>query len=872
MAKLINTQNQVVNGPDDAASIQDALASGYKLATPENLKELENQQKFGEGVGNEVKAGALGAANAATFGAAAVGLDKTGVLPQEDQNQLTERNPIASGVGTAAGILGSSLALPGEGAVGAVRAGSEAIAEHVASALPETASKVLNYAKGVGTEALGSAIEGSAYGLGNSVAEGDLGDPQLNSEKIMANMGSGALIAGIIGGGVGSLKGLLPKTPVSLEEELSGQAATPGMNAQVDAVNGHIDTLKEHMPEWAPQLSNLQETLGGDTAIGLHTSLDNARDFISDLPSSSVEQEAAKQALSDNLTEHLGNADVWGDNVASLEAPKGEPGRQLLTKVVSSFTGVSKDALDLRLNNPEAFAAAPSPIEFAQKFKTTMEDTKQQLSDDSTASFNMVKNANLSVPLADITNPLKKAADALDARASSVNSGVAKDLYNQIAKLTTFADESGQINLTHAWEIKKDIQDEISSLFRGGRNHAGGILSDMRTEVQNVLKAKVPGYTEHMAELHADAKTFNELGNKFTNPKSIEAFAKRVGRGTENNTFEKQALAKFDARMGTNLSEEAKMVWAKDAFTRASTNGSRKTLMGGAIGRAVGHTIGLGPLGGAVGAGVGALFDTHGGEILDKMISKAEQLKAVENSINDTTNKISKAVKGIFSSTVKSTPAIGAAIGGKQMTSDEHGKLAGDLNHLTNNIETMSTHINGFTSPLYGAAPATTGALAGLSANTINFLASKLPQTKPTQLFGKPAPYSKMQLEKFGKYLNAVHKPLAVLDEIKSGAPSQEGVETLKTLMPTLYADVSSRILNEGAGQDIPYRTKLGVSKFLGMPVDESMQQPNIAAVQAVSQVAQAPQTPKPTQSGLAKLDVASRSGSAYGARNKRET
>lgn len=53
--------------------------------------------------------------------------------------------------------------------------------------------------------AAGSAVEGAVYSAGNVLSEASLGDPQLNAEKALAQVGMGAALGGGIGGLVGAV-------------------------------------------------------------------------------------------------------------------------------------------------------------------------------------------------------------------------------------------------------------------------------------------------------------------------------------------------------------------------------------------------------------------------------------------------------------------------------------------------------------------------------------------------------------------------------------------------------------------------------------------------------------------------------------------
>lgn len=81
--------------------------------------------------------------------------------------------------------------------VGALAKVGQAVA---ASSTPEATTFVGKILAGAVGQAVGSGIEGAAYGLGQSVSEQALGDPDAMGEKLVSNVGWSALLGGGLGG------------------------------------------------------------------------------------------------------------------------------------------------------------------------------------------------------------------------------------------------------------------------------------------------------------------------------------------------------------------------------------------------------------------------------------------------------------------------------------------------------------------------------------------------------------------------------------------------------------------------------------------------------------------------------------------------
>lgn len=183
---------------------------------PDDQAPISDEEKYGSGILNPIKAAALGAARAGSFGLSDVFLSKSRLVRPETLSGLEEQQPEASFVGEA-GAIGASLLVPGYGEATAARAATapiraanrigQAITHGVEASLPK-ATGVLGKASSVAlSQGLGLGAEGALYGVGRSLtdfAENRLGnDPETAAEHIASNIGMSALLAGGLGAGLG---------------------------------------------------------------------------------------------------------------------------------------------------------------------------------------------------------------------------------------------------------------------------------------------------------------------------------------------------------------------------------------------------------------------------------------------------------------------------------------------------------------------------------------------------------------------------------------------------------------------------------------------------------------------------------------------
>jgi len=180
-------------------------------------QEIETEKKYGD---RPIESAAIGAASGLTFGLSNKLLKKLGYT-EEDLREIDDRNKAAAitgeVLGTLAGLIptgGASLAAKGVGLAGkgvraAVRAGDvpeQLTVKALNKIISETGER--KFAKEVIKKAIpkaaGSAVEGAAFSTGQLVKESELGRAEFNAENLAATVGTGALLGGAVGTGIGS--------------------------------------------------------------------------------------------------------------------------------------------------------------------------------------------------------------------------------------------------------------------------------------------------------------------------------------------------------------------------------------------------------------------------------------------------------------------------------------------------------------------------------------------------------------------------------------------------------------------------------------------------------------------------------------------
>lgn len=151
--------------------------------------------------------------------------------------------------------------------------------------------------------------------------------------------------------------------------------------------------------------------------------------------------------------------------------------------------------------------------------------------------------------------------------------------------------------------------------------------------------------------------------------------------------------------------------------------------------------------------------------------------------------------------------------------------------------------------------PEQSAAAAQTTMNAVNYLNSLRPkETKLSPLDSKPI-VSQAQKAKFDRALNIAQQPLVILNHIKQGTLTQGDMQTMRTLYPSLHSSISEKIMAQVSdsvqkGKMIPYTTRMGLSMFLGQPLDSTMLPQNMASIQAIQQGSASAQSPGQPQQG----------------------
>jgi len=137
--------------------------------------------------------------------------------------------------------------------------------------------------------------------------------------------------------------------------------------------------------------------------------------------------------------------------------------------------------------------------------------------------------------------------------------------------------------------------------------------------------------------------------------------------------------------------------------------------------------------------------------------------------------------------------------------------------------------------------------LAQTAARVSNYLGQLRPPDVQSAPLDRPMEPDANKKMAYDRALTVAHQPLSLIPKISDGTLMADEVKHFKTMYPAGYADISQKLVHGlmdhvSTGADLPYKTKMALSTFLGQPLDTTMTAPSMQAIIASSN-ATAPQT-----------------------------
>lgn len=906
MAKTILVRNQNGQlGEIPVEQVSAAIQEGYQIASPEEAKESALQQEYGEGIGTEARAFGEGVLRGVSVGLSDVALRGLGA-DAEGLRERRERSPIASATGEVAGIAAplvvSSLAGPaGPAAVIASRTPVVALSR-ASMALGETAAGAMQgsrVAKVLGkalSPAIGSTIEGAAYGLGASVSEEMLGESGLTAERLIGNVGLGGLFGGALGGIFGAF------TKPTVAKAIDGALLESGEKAAANPANlkeaadeaGIIDLLVDpasmgRKRAGAKAIEQAAADLGAPIAPGMIGDKNAGR--LTDLLINSQTLPGKNHAKIYDTGFDIAKTAVDDAIGASTGKSMAEVGEELQERLIQSFEAKAApfeaNYAKLRESTQNIPISEKSKDRIAKNLlslKVNNYDQAQKAMLDDVAN-DLIYNTTSVDGLRSIKTGVQKAA-AVNPNLWGVSGDIAerldgfidRSIIKAVNELPPQLRSEGKNLLTERKELGKAY-----SAFRKEMDSVGGALFGQKriNGPQHFLSLLEKERPEKFAErlfTKKNARHLKFMQENFPEEMALlsryqkDAIIKSAGlikgdKARMNHIFKKIDSMEKEARNAIFNPEELKKISSAktylDAFPEAF-NTSRTAHAADALSMWTSPVTAVT----ATTRDLTMLAALKGfGPVAE---SQVQALSKIEKLSRSTAERVASTTKSIITgskSLSKSVPAgaIGAAAASSMTEREKEQETIKMINELSSDPEMLINRLDEATKDVSQFAPVVTGNIGLTATNAVQFLSTKVPPKPPMGPLGGEYEYSDYDLSMFNRYADVVKDPVSVLEQVQSGTLTKEAVEAVSQVYPGLYSDMRLSIMNDladaatqGEIDRISYGTKMSLSLFLQEDMMQSIMPGQILSLQA-AMVKTNPGMPsqgmkRPTQAGLSSL------------------
>lgn len=799
--------------------------------------------------------------------AEAANLTKAAKLATEaakDTNLVTE--------GTQAGVMLSDKALKA--------------AELTAQA--KEAANALTYGQKVGAEAVKQAAEMAILQTGDEASKQILNDPSASAETAISNVGLSAMLGGVGGAAMAGVISPLWKATVgdkltgilgSLRSRLNGESSSAllkeaqdlGLNLKPEvegalsddlALRNHASTLRQTDTsyfsrqfqktenEFRDSVANkMIETLGktsepfevSDAVAGKDIGESLVKEYKSKIDPIIEKLESTKERFS--------NTALDKDSVETI-TDRTNPYLPFEKQVISPGTATAVSDKLMQLAQKEEWLTDPRSEE-ARLIKSTIKDlkNKESLADLVKMGQNIGNKTKSTLPFG-MQTPLSRAgAMVRDILRESENSLITKKLAQESPELAeTF--RGALSNFKDVAKIKDELNDRLK-INGSVSGFAKGLAEMAKTDSESLLRKLNGTKDAHLLEflLENFPETAQKLRDFHTGKIAEKAFTdKGVSAAKIMSGLDKMSPELRDFAVGPDNIDKIQRL--NDFLTRLNDHNHNFSNTGRTVDKILSH-------GGSSALGLIAALSGHAGigvavpvaEIVGRegtaatrlaMLKflgsgqeiKAEGFKSMVDFIHNTykgENLLSKGTKALFE-------------GGVKTLTEPNIKDREKLNKAVEKFQEKPTAMQDQEQHLGHYLPNHQVAMTEASTRALQYLQSIKPKPYRSSPMDKEIEPSPMAQARYNRALDIAQSPTSVvLNHISDGTIKTTDIKDLTAMYPNLYQQMAKKISAEVISNKntIPYRTKIGISLFLGQPLDSSMKPSSIMAAQPIRAVQQ---------------------------------
>lgn len=822
-----------------------------------------DEDKFGT-PSEQAKAGLEAVARGATLGLSDETERMLGIAKPEDVRARREANPVTAFVGE---TVGSTLPLAlTEGATGAAALGP--------------------IARG--------AIGGATLGAGNVVSDLALGEPNLNAQKILADIGGGI----VAGAGFGALekgiaavpaiwRGVAKEAPAAAEEAASALTSSGAKPvSSIEEAAQRLETARKYgaLNTDRPQASELSDAL---TRVDLGEWAP---------PEPQLNGVANPEVPSEwNLAREMSGK--VGETVRGIEAAQKQSAERQLDQTIEALSPESKPTADAAEGGKRATQAFTEQYQGEKEsLKPVFDALKTTTTGDNVDHLpGIVDAATRAVP--GTARMFDTDAGGFALRPYQSNWGIARSTYNAVREAVEAVKDTPTTSIEELMNIRSGLKQHENVLEQGqGPAQLRALGAGMMDYIQKTLDTQ--GYALEARSILKDwavneqereliEKTFGSaVGNPQFGAKAMKGLANesigdKIFANTANVRAAKQILGpeKFKEVLANWLSEYRAKATDKGAFSsnKFSTflrsnqdalreamadnpalqrihdlttvmrilpdapsinpSGSAKTLMAMAK-----HALSSDSL-----YGVAKNLVTGSKELVDRKLvemrlndelagraAHSAQLKSLQGMATRVGTQITQGAKAVWGSELPKALAIES---GEKLSDAAFDEQVDRIKELSANPQSMASHLSTSTVALSQAAPNITQGLQSTIARGVQFLATKVPGGQSPMLLSQKYEPPEAEKRQFGRYLNAVNHPLSIFAQVKRAQLTPEAMEAIAAVHPDLLQEFRKEVMTHFTAEkakSLSFAQKTALSQFLGQPLTENMTSEVTAQNQAV--------------------------------------
>ncbi len=886
-------------GEHGSASLEDArtlIKQGYSQPTPDHLSKMVKEAKY-KGTGEQVIAGLEQVAKGVA-GPLATGAELALGVPEED---ITGREESLS---TAQKMLGQGIGLVGSAFIpGGQAKALTAIGEIGAHALG--VGEAASIAGKIGSAAAKAAIENAVFQAGDEVSRVMLHDPNQTAGSALANIGLAGVIGGATGGAFGAVNPLWSVT--------MGNKAENFLRTIANRANGESVPISKDLLSVISELKAQGKPVPPELIAGLSDNPIASNHYQQLIESGTSAGEALKETLGkfkDDTAEQMASVFKTQEPMTAFEA--GEKAKNgfiekanKLNEGISEKYGAVTPHLDaIQVPDTERLKFYDGMIEAGQNFGakgSTAEGMFKNYGERALAQDTIGQLKKLNTEIGSDWSVARRAGDFEKARAlQQIRDSIKEFQDSQIVKSGARLEAEG---IPGAVEMSKNlVQDkkvadkmyaqfietvgEISGAGKLGKVKSHGQLLEALDKVPAAKLADKLFDPKNVEGLRYLKENFPEVFEPLVQAKKtalLEAASKTgdlkhttLLNATNSIPKEVRALM-FTPKEESLLNASGRIL--RESNVRKNPSGTAGTLdkmreympasVGGMASAVLGHSPMLGALAGHAAKFLGRDVPDAVKLSLLKFLGSAEPISGT--AWKAAVDYTQAALKGelLVQKASKAVLKAGQEVLPKAFIPDD--KSREKLKKRLDEVRVDNSHLFKVGGHIGHYMPDHSTALASTSMNAVNYLNSLKPVVEKTSPLDSDLKPNQMQIAEYNRALDIAEQPLIVLEAVKDGTITPTDLKHLNATNPTIYKRLTQTLGQQivdmkASDEPIPYRTRMGLSLFLGRPLDSTMLPSSIQAAQPPPQMPMAqqgaPQGNKGSMKNINKLALGQASGS----------